>query len=62
MTQPSDPHDKLFRALLDDPERARALLVDHLPAGVVAELAETLPVPEDVESGAEVVTPLREGG
>ena len=47
MTQPSDPHDKLFRALLDDPERARALLVDHLPAGVVAELAETLPVPED---------------
>ncbi len=45
MTQPSDPHDKLFRALLEDPERARALLCAHLPAEIVAELADAPPEP-----------------
>jgi predicted transposase/invertase (TIGR01784 family) len=45
MAQPGDPHDKLFRALLDDPERARALLREHLPAEIVAELADTPPEP-----------------
>jgi len=45
MPQPSDPHDKLFRALLDDPERARALLWEHLPPGIVAELADAAPEP-----------------
>jgi predicted transposase YdaD len=42
---PPTPHDKLFRALLDDPERARGLLRDHLPADIVAELADAPPVP-----------------
>mgnify|MGYP000639128713 CR=1 FL=1 len=45
MTTPGDPHDKLFRALLDDPERARSLLRDHLPAAVVGHLADALPEP-----------------
>ncbi len=45
MTTPNYPHDKLFRALLDDPERARSLLRDHLPPTVVAELADTPPEP-----------------
>jgi len=45
MTQPSDPHDKLFRALLDDPERARALLREHLPPEIVAELGDVPPEP-----------------
>jgi predicted transposase/invertase (TIGR01784 family) len=44
---PPTPHDKLFRALLDDPERARGLLRDHLPAEIVAELADAPPVPLD---------------
>jgi len=44
MSQPSDPHDKLFRALLDDPERARGLLRDHLPADIVASFADAPPV------------------
>ena len=38
-----NPHDKLFRALLGDPERARAFLRDHLPNSIVAQLADTLP-------------------
>ena len=37
MPEPGDPHDKLFRALLDDPDRARALLREHLPVEIVAE-------------------------
>ena len=45
MPEPGDPHDKLFRALLDDPDRARALLCEHLPAEIVAELADTPPEP-----------------
>jgi predicted transposase/invertase (TIGR01784 family) len=45
MAQPSDPHDKLFRALLDDPERARALLREHLPPEIVADLADAVPEP-----------------
>jgi len=47
MSRPSDPHDRLLRALLDDPERASALLVDHLPAGVVVALADALPALDD---------------
>jgi predicted transposase YdaD len=46
MSQPGgDPHDKLFRALLEDPKRARGLLQDHLPPAVVAELADAPPEP-----------------
>jgi predicted transposase/invertase (TIGR01784 family) len=45
MTQPGDPHDKLFRALLDDPERARLLLREHLPPDIVTELADDAPEP-----------------
>ncbi len=45
MASPENPHDKLFRALLDDPARARALLRDHLPEAVVAELADAPPEP-----------------
>jgi len=40
MPAPTDPHDKLFRALLDDPERARALQVDHLPEAIRGQLAD----------------------
>lgn len=45
MSAPSDPHDKLFRALLDDPQRAAGLLRQHLPAEIVAELADAPPEP-----------------
>ena len=37
------PHDALFRALLSDPERARAFLRDHLPASLSGRLADTPP-------------------
>ncbi len=45
MAAPGSPHDRLFRALLDDPERARALLRDHLPSAIAAELAAAPPEP-----------------
>mgnify|MGYP006440057585 FL=1 len=57
MAQPSDPHDKLFRALLDDPALARGLLVDHLPAAICAQLA---PRPDiTLEDGSFVDAELR---
>jgi len=43
MAELSNPHDKLFRALLCDPERARDFLRDHLPNAVSGRLAPDLP-------------------
>jgi len=40
MSQPPHPHDQLFRALLDDPGRARALVRDYLPPAIAARLAD----------------------
>jgi len=40
MSQPPHPHDQLFRALLDDPGRARALVRDYLPPALAARLAD----------------------
>ncbi len=37
------PHDRLFRALLSDPERAYDFLRDHLPNDISGRLADTLP-------------------
>jgi predicted transposase YdaD len=45
MATPSNPHDHLFRALLDDPERARTLLRDYLPDGIVRHFADAPPEP-----------------
>lgn len=45
MSVPAKPHDALFRALLDDQQRAAALLRDYLPAEIAAQLSEDLPVP-----------------
>jgi predicted transposase YdaD len=41
------PHDSLFHALLDDPERAATLIRERLPAEVVARLADAPPEPVD---------------
>ncbi|WP_299438644.1 Rpn family recombination-promoting nuclease/putative transposase [uncultured Rhodospira sp.] len=41
------PHDSLFRALLDDPERAATLIRERLPPEVVDGLAASLPEPVD---------------
>ena len=40
---PATPHDALFRALLTHPERAAALLRDHLPAPIIGRLASDPP-------------------
>ena len=45
MSVPKNPHDSLFRALLEDPQRARALIRDYLPAEITAQLADTPPEP-----------------
>jgi predicted transposase YdaD len=45
MSVPHNPHDNLFRALLEDPQRARALLRDYLPAELTAQLADVPPEP-----------------
>jgi len=42
---PIRPHDALFRALLDDPARAAALMRAHLPAALTACLSDALPEP-----------------
>ena len=47
MTTPANPHDALFRALVDDPAAAGALLRDHLPAEIATRLADAPPVLED---------------
>jgi len=47
MAAPSNPHDNLFRALLDDPERARTLLQDYLPAEITVHFADAPPEPQD---------------
>ena len=38
-----NPHDKLFRALLSDPERAHDFLRDHLPNSIAGRLTNDLP-------------------
>lgn len=45
MTHPSQPHDKLFKALTDDPRMAGTLLRERLPAGIVALLSDDPPEP-----------------
>ena len=42
-TVPRNAHDSLFRAALDDPERAADFLRCHLPARVLREFADELP-------------------
>ena len=44
---PATPHDSLFRALVSDPERAAALVRDHLPGRIAGLLADSMPVPVD---------------
>ncbi|SDE07326.1 Rpn family recombination-promoting nuclease/putative transposase [Rhodospira trueperi] len=66
------PHDSLFRALLDDPERAATLIRERLPAEVVACLADVPPEPVDgtfiddtlrsTRSDRLFRTPLKSGG
>ncbi len=48
MSLPATPHDALFRALVSNPQRAAALLRDHLPNEVAALLDPDIP-PEPVE-------------
>ena len=43
MAELPTPHDRLFRALLSDPERARDFLRDHLPNDIAGRLADSLP-------------------
>lgn len=47
MTVPGQPHDCLFRALLDSPARAAALIRDHLPPDILRIMAPTPPRPID---------------
>ena len=43
MTEPPNPHDRLFQALLEDPHRAGVLLREQLPATVAERLADDPP-------------------
>jgi len=43
MPLPPQPHDALFRSLLEKPERAAALIRSHLPAEIAARLSEAPP-------------------
>ena len=43
MAEIPTPHDRFFRALLSDPERARDFMRDHLPNGISGQLADSLP-------------------
>ena len=45
MSEPTQPHDKLFKALTDDPKVAGTLIRERLPADIAALLAETPPEP-----------------
>ncbi|WP_366656033.1 Rpn family recombination-promoting nuclease/putative transposase [Fodinicurvata sp. EGI_FJ10296] len=47
MPPPTTPHDALFKALLDDPRRAAAVLNDYLPPEIVPLLGHALPEPVD---------------
>jgi predicted transposase YdaD len=47
MAQPEHPHDRLFQALLADPDRAGRLIRRALPADLAAELDPAPPVPID---------------
>lgn len=49
MAEPTQPHDKLFKALTDDPKVAGALIRERLPADIAALLTDT--PPEPVEGG-----------
>jgi predicted transposase YdaD len=48
MTDPTQPHDKLFKALTDDPRIAGTLIRERLPPDIAALLAEGPPEPVDV--------------
>ena len=50
------PHDALVRALLEDPERAQALIRDHLPNDITALIA---PEPPEILNGSYVDEALR---
>ncbi len=41
--QCATPHDALFRAILDSPDRAAVLIREYLPEELRQELAETSP-------------------
>ena len=43
MPELPNPHDALFRATFEDPRLAAAFLRDHLPNGIAAHLADTIP-------------------
>ncbi|WP_029010217.1 Rpn family recombination-promoting nuclease/putative transposase [Azospirillum halopraeferens] len=45
MSEPSQPHDKLFKALTDDPRVAGALIRERLPGGIAALLSDDPPEP-----------------
>lgn len=47
MRTPAIPHDALFKALLDDPVRAAAVLRDYVPPEIAAMLEASLPGPVD---------------
>jgi len=47
MAEPSQPHDKLFKALTDDPRLAGALIRERLPREIVALLSDHPPQPVD---------------
>ncbi|CAK0775990.1 transposase [uncultured Gammaproteobacteria bacterium] len=49
MTEPTQPHDKLFKGLLDQPGTAGALLRERLPPEVVVLLTDDPPELEDGE-------------
>ena len=44
MTTPANPHDALFKCLLDDPNAAAALIRDALPASIQDQLSSEAPV------------------
>lgn len=45
MPDPTQPHDKLFKALTDDPRVAGTLLRERLPAAIAAQLSDDPPEP-----------------
>lgn len=49
MSEPTQPHDKLFKALTDDPQVAGTLIREQLPPDIAALLADAPPNP--VEGG-----------